>query len=157
MRSATTDAGCVLGSRTTSGESEQRAEPHARPGSICKPDVLCIVRRGDWEGRQEVATEGGEHFTRGCRSHRGLEEVGVGSAGSVSKVKKRSGGLGGGLHCFQIKGEERRRASHTQWSHRECGESETLQRLEGVCSTERHRGSERWKDFFWTEGMLPSE
>lgn len=52
-------------------------------------DVLCV-------GRQKAATEGGEHLARGTRFTGVWGRWGVGSAGSVLKVK---GGVEGGVCC----------------------------------------------------------
>lgn len=85
-------------------------------------------------------TEGGQHLVR---SHRGLREVGVGSAGSVLKVK---GGAGRGIHsAVRSKGCRRKRCFLLGLkSRREAGESQALrglwqcnQRAEAVCGINR--------------------
>lgn len=92
-----TDAVYILWSsdRTASGEREYNEKP------TCTPN--CVVRRVDWKREAEGSNRGRGAFSKRRPSQRGLGEVGVGSAGSVLKVK---GGVcvgGGDLLCSHIK------------------------------------------------------
>lgn len=91
-----TDAGYIFwtSEETPSGESRYTRNPCA-----CL-DVLCVVRRVDWKREAEGSIRGRGVFSKGRQSRRGLGEVGVGSAGSVLKVKRRSKG---DPLCSQIK------------------------------------------------------